>query len=124
MNRKRPFPILSTMIAASLVSMPAARAVTGSWAVDADGSWGIGTNWNGGIIPNAVDDVAQFINDIAAARTVTISGTRTLGTLRIGDANSSVAFTVTAVPTGGAFIFDVSAGQALLDFSSTGGIAT
>ncbi len=48
--------------------------------MDAAGSWGTGTNWTG-IIPGGIDDVANFTNNISAARIITLDGTHPAGTV-------------------------------------------
>ncbi len=111
--------ILAARISALLVSTvaPLHAATAADWNVDAAGSWGVGSNWSLGLVPNGVDDVANLTNNISAARTVTLDGTRVVGTLKIGDSDNSAAFTVSGVPTGGSLTFDVSAGNALMEFS-------
>jgi fibronectin-binding autotransporter adhesin len=120
----RPFPPgftrrhVAIAALATMISVPAVHAITDTWNLDAAGSWGVSANWLGGTIPNGVDDVANFTNNISAARTITLDGTRTVGTLKIGDIDSNAAFTLTAVPSGGAIVFDVTSGPALLEFSN------
>ena len=117
-NRLRLFHRTAKAAAlATMISAPALHAASGTWNLDNNGSWGAGTSWTGGISGN-IDDVAAFMNNISAARTVTLDGSRTIGTLQIGDADSTAAFTPRAVPTGGGITFDVSGGNAPLNFSS------
>jgi autotransporter-associated beta strand protein len=69
-------------------------AATGTWTVDAAGNWtGTPANWQGGVIPNAIGDLAIFRNDISAARTVTLNAPITLGGLSIGDLLGGSVFT-------------------------------
>ena len=98
------------------------HAATSNWILDNTGSWGLATNWSAGV-PNAAGDIVNFTNNITAARTVTLEGSRTMGTLRIGDSDSNFAFTLSGIPNGGALVFDNLGSQALLDFSSGAAIS-
>ena len=81
-----------------------------AWAVDADGAWGSSGNWTGGV-PNQVGAVANFGGVIQAARTVTISGSETVGQITFNNLN---AYTV----TGGTIVLDNGAnGSALISDS-------
>lgn len=69
-------------------AMGATVPVTGTWSADADGNWTDPSNWAGGIVPGiaggthtGVGDIADFLAPINLARTVTLSGTATVGTL-------------------------------------------
>lgn len=91
------------------------NAATGTWILDAAGNWtGTPANWAGGIIPNGIDDIAFFNNNITASRIVTLNAPITLGGLTIGDALGVQAFTFagSAVNT---LTFDVTAGNASLN---------
>lgn len=89
------FPFASA-IAAGLLAAPSASAQNGNWNVDAAGNWGTASNWNPAAVPGTTaGDVIGFTNNISAARTVTISaGSVTMGTLNIGDSNSTHGFTL------------------------------
>lgn len=93
----------ATLAAGLLALSPGlAFAQSGTWNVDAAGNWSLGSNWDPAAVPgNAAGDVVGLTNNITAARTVTIDTTsRTVGTLTIGDANNTHAFTLGA--SGGA----------------------
>lgn len=120
---QKRFILLAQISALLAATTTPALAITADWNVDINESWALGANWAGGIVPNAADDIANFTNNISAARTVTLDGTRTIGTLKIGDLDNTAGFTFTTVPTGGGLVFDVTAGNALLEFSSGGNIA-
>jgi autotransporter-associated beta strand protein len=72
---------------------PGLQAATGVWTVNAAGDWSNAANWQNGIIPNAIGDIAIFRNDIAAARTVSWTAPITVGGMEIGDALGGSAFT-------------------------------
>jgi len=56
------------------------------WTNLAGGTWSATTNWQGNIIATNADGVADFSTlNIAAARTVTINGIKTIGYLVFGD---------------------------------------
>jgi autotransporter-associated beta strand protein len=64
-------------------------------------SWSQPLNWIGGV-PNAAGAVANFFRTNTAARTITLDGSRTIGTLTF---NSPSAFTISA-GSGGSLIFN------------------
>jgi len=84
------------------------------WNVDADGTWNLAANWQPQIVPDAVATGASFLGKITAPRTVTLDGSRTVGslnfdnafkytiaagsggTLNIGDASTAGSVTVTS----------------------------
>ena len=89
-------------------------AATGSWILNGPGNWtGTPANWASGITPNAIDDIAEFRNDITAARTVTLNAPITLGSLRIGDALGGSAFTFAGSPVN-TLTLDVTSGNAFI----------
>ncbi|MGC3968296.1 MAG: hypothetical protein QM775_13265 [Pirellulales bacterium] len=102
--------VYSAVVATLVVGTPAAAA-EGFWNVDAAGNWNAGGNWAGGVIPNGVDDIANFRNDITANRTVTLNTPVTLGGLRLGDALGTSVFTFAGA---GPLTFDVTSGNAFL----------
>lgn len=101
----------TTLLAAAqfLCTVPL-HGATGNWTNNtASGlSWPTATSWAGSIIPNGAGDVANFTNDISAARLISLSGDKTLGTLNIGDpATGFFAFTLNAgAPLNSTLIFD------------------
>ena len=80
-------------------------AMGGMSAYASDGTWNSGTGlwsesakWTGGVADGA-GATAWITNEITAASAITIDGavtSRTLGTLQIGDANATHAFTIDA----------------------------
>lgn len=69
------------------LTISGAAALVSTWTADADGSWGTGSNWNNGI-PNAVGDQANFLSAITQPRTVSLNGSRTVGTIVFSNTNS------------------------------------
>lgn len=57
------------------------------WNVDANGNWSLASNWTGGE-PNAVGAAANFLGAITAARTITVDGPKTVGSLTFNNAAS------------------------------------
>jgi hypothetical protein len=57
------------------------------WLMQA-GSWSTRTNWQTGVVPNAVGASAYLASSITAGRTVTVGGNITLGSLQFDNANS------------------------------------
>lgn len=96
---------------------------TGSFQLNANGNWSALATWNGEV-PNGVDHVAEFVNDITATRTITIDGGMggnvTLGGLRIGDIVGGSAHTI----AGGTITFQVTEGNAFLTRVNKGGSNT
>ncbi len=89
-------------------------AATGSWVLNGAGNWtGTPANWASGIVPNAIDDIAEFRNDITATRIVTLNAPITLGGLRIGDALGASLFTFAGSPVN-TLTLDVSSGNAFI----------
>ena len=99
-----------------------AFAQSGTWNVDAAGNWSLGSNWDPAAVPgNAAGDVVGLTNNITAARTVTIDTTsRTVGTLTIGDANNTHAFTLGASGGAGLTFNNGGSGAALTESGAIG----
>lgn len=104
-----------------LAALPAAAA-TGDWNIDVNTSgWGTPSNWLGGTVPDAVGDTANFLFNISAARTINLDGSRTVGTLNIGDTTAALfGYTLNANGQGGQLIFDATSGNAQLTFTAAG----
>ena len=90
------------------------------WNVDADGNWDTAGNWLGGV-PNAVGAVASLgggggATQISAPRSITLSGSRTVGVLAFDNATAS--FNVTGAS--GALLMDNGAGTASIISVNTG----
>jgi hypothetical protein len=58
-----------------------------TWNADANGNWSLASNWTGGE-PNAVGVAADFLGAITAARTITVDGPKTVGSLTFNNAQS------------------------------------
>ena len=113
----------ATLAAGLLALSPGlAFAQSGTWNVDAAGNWSLGSNWLSGTVPgNAAGDVVGLTNNITAARTVTIDTTsRTVGTLTIGDANNTHAFTLGASGGAGLTFNNGGSGAALNESGAIG----
>jgi autotransporter-associated beta strand protein len=86
---------LYTVIADGVTSAPAtlviaAPAGSGVWTNLLGGSWATGGNWDGGLIAGGTDAAADFGTlNLAANRTVTLDGNRTIGSLITDDLNPS-----------------------------------
>ncbi|MEK0451981.1 MAG: hypothetical protein RL088_4249 [Verrucomicrobiota bacterium] len=109
MISSKPSCILTSSIAALAaltLSQPSrTEAASGNWNVDAAGNWSATANWTPAAVPGtAAGDVVSFINDITAARTVTIDTTsRRVGDLNIGDSTTTL-FGFTIAASGGAVL--------------------
>ena len=113
----------ATLAAGLLALSPGlAFAQSGTWNVDASGDWSLGSNWDPAVVPgNAAGDVVGLTNNITAARTVTIDTTsRTVGTLTIGDANNTHAFTLGASGGAGLTFNNGGSGAALTESGAIG----
>ena len=109
---------------ASMITAPKLTAATGDWNIDNNGAtgWGTAANWLNGTIPNGVDDVANFTFDLTAARTINLDGSRTVGSMTIGDPTSAFGgYSLSANGQGGILTFDTSAGNASLTFTAPQG---
>lgn len=98
---------LATSIAA-LISLSAApqkaNAASGDWTATATtpASWATATNWssNPTVPGSAAGDVININSNIAAAYTINLDGTRTMGSLLVGDSDTTAAFTLAAGTSG------------------------
>ncbi|MGV3660650.1 MAG: autotransporter-associated beta strand repeat-containing protein [Prosthecobacter sp.] len=93
-----------------------AQGVTAFWNVDAAGNWTTPANWLGGVIPDAVGDVANFNFNLTANRTVTLNAPITLGGLVVGDTLGTSIFTFAG---SSALTFDAAAGNAFIEKYNT-----
>lgn len=103
-----------------------AIGATGSWNVDAAGTWTTASSWTGGV-PNGVGDVANFTNNITAARSISLGGNRTIGALNIGDSGTAYfGFTINAgTPGTSQLVFDqTGTANATITVPNAGGVAT
>lgn len=103
--KTKPSPLLFVLLAAgTLLVVPSARALDGTWIGNASGvqNWSTPGNWSGSNIADGIGSIANLTFDITAARSVTIDGTsRTVGILNIGDPSAS-PFAYTLAGSGGA----------------------
>jgi fibronectin-binding autotransporter adhesin len=97
-----------------------AHAADVSWTNPAGGDWAVGANWSTGSMPSA-SDTAVF-DALSGPYTVTVTGTRTVGTIQINSSNltlrlqgnntsSSASLTVAGSFTNNALIELISAGS-------------
>ncbi|MBN8458724.1 MAG: autotransporter-associated beta strand repeat-containing protein [Verrucomicrobia bacterium] len=113
----------SALALIALAISPHTMAATGTWNVNTAGSWTNSANWSGGTIPDAAGDVANLTFNISSSRSVALDGVRTVGSLEIGDPNSTFAgYSVTA-GTGGQLVFDNNGSGATLKYSPAGNTA-
>lgn len=118
--------ILSTGVATLLATFglftghPSLHAATGTWTDPSGGSWADPTNWSGGLIPDGINDTANFnATELSGPSVVSLHGTRIVGTLNLGDLFSE-AYTFTSVGTGGRLILQSSEGTASINITTIG----
>ena len=116
---------LYTVIVGSVTSAPAALVITapagsGVWTNLLGGSWVGNTNWSGGLIAGGTDAAADFSTlNLAANRTVTLDGARTIGSLISDDLNPSVKHSWTlSTGSGGPLTLATSSGTPNLAIKS------
>lgn len=92
---------------------------SGTWINStANSTWGAAANWAGGVVASGTDATADFSTlDIAAARTVSLGGNFTAGTLIFGDAVTPSSNWTLANGTGGpwALMLAVSSGSPVIN---------
>jgi fibronectin-binding autotransporter adhesin len=105
-RRAKPaFAALAGVAFTVALTAGATHAADGFWAVNKDGSWATTTNWVGGVVPQGLGARATFDLDITANRTISVSGTRTVGHLVFRDtALASHPFLL--LPSSGTLILD------------------
>jgi autotransporter-associated beta strand protein len=89
--RKRTVVLIDAVIALAFLmggGTPAARAQSANWntAVTAGGSWGTPSNWQGGI-PSGAGNTAGFLLNFNSGASVTLDGSRTIGTVSSSSGN-------------------------------------
>lgn len=91
-----------------------------TWTVTTTGTkqWNATGNWASGTVPNAAGVSVRVNNDIGGDQTLEFASAYTLGSLYLGDANSTHAFTLT--PSGGSLVFNNSGVIASLSKTSGG----
>jgi autotransporter-associated beta strand protein len=92
-----------------LISVPAGSGV---WTNLSGGSWATANNWSGGLVAGGTDAAADFSTlDLAANRTVTLDGARTVGSLIFDDLDPVAKHNWTLSPgTGGTLTLATSSG--------------
>lgn len=95
--------------------------IPGTWNTNASGAWSVAANWTNGVVPNGIGDTANLTYNITgAAKTVTLDTAVTLGTLALGDADSSTSYTL--AQGAGSLTFDNAGNGTLLNqISSSAG---
>lgn len=122
-----PFRGSRRILASSILSIlagfgaTAAHAASGDWILTSGGGWGTAANWNPAAVPgSAAGDIVNINTNIGAAAAITLDANRTLGTLLLGDSDTTHAFSL----TGNTLILDQTAtGTALVRFGTPGGTA-
>lgn len=79
----------SLSFALSVLLTPLAIATDGTWSATAGGNWSDPLNWNSGAIADGSAATASFTSDIAAATTVTLDSSRSIGSLVFSDAGAA-----------------------------------
>ena len=75
----------------------------GVWTIDASGSWSDTNNWSSGAVGSGAGFTADFSTiDITADRTVTLDASRSIGTLKFGDASGTQSWIL--APNGGSVL--------------------
>ena len=125
MITRKPTRILTSSIAViaavAIIAPSSADAASGAWNLTTGGAWGTAANWSPAAVPgSAVGDVVTIGTNITAAATISVDAARTFGSLILGDADSSHAFTL-SVGTAGAITLDnTGTTTALVQFGATG----
>ena len=91
-----------------------------TWTTTTTGTkqWNTTGNWASATVPNAAGVSARVNNDISGNQTIELASASTLGSLYLGDANSTHAFTFTS--SGGSLVFNNSGTAARLSKTSGG----
>jgi autotransporter-associated beta strand protein len=120
--------IWGASVVAAITLFVADIAAAETWNLPAGGSWNTAANWNPATIPNAIDASAIF-NGAATgsnpaqtgSRTVTLDGTKTVGSILFNNDLSNFTNTV-STGTGGPLVFDAAgAGPAAINVPAAGG---
>jgi autotransporter-associated beta strand protein len=138
------------ILSAARLTLPLARAIaglalaafplnslhaqtTGNWSyngtVAASNNWNTTGSWTGltgGLVPNAIGATANFTFNITAARTITLNGDKTVGTLTFDDPTSTFgAYTLGAgTPTTSRLILDAASGSAAINTQTAANTVT
>ena len=81
----------------ALVTIPVTvLSVSGVWTANADATWGEANRWSGNLVASGAGQTADFSTlNISANRVVTLDSSRSIGTLKFGDASGTQAWTIT-----------------------------
>jgi len=111
----------ASLLQASLLLTSACAAAAAMWTnqmVVSPQNWNVNSNWTApAIFPNTNGAVALLSNDIPGDQTICLNVAITNGTLIIGAANGSSAFTLTG--NGGSLIFENGGNPAILTETAT-----
>ncbi len=91
-----------------------------TWTATTSGTqqWSSTGNWASATVPNAASVNVRVNNDIGGDQTIQLASAYTVGSLYLGDANSTHAFAIT--PSGGSLVFNNSGLTASLSKTSGG----
>jgi autotransporter-associated beta strand protein len=92
--------------------------VTWTAATAGTKQWNTAGNWAPALVPNAAGTTVRINNDITGAQTIQLAAATTLGSLYLGDPNSTHTFTLAS--SGGSMLFNNSGNSAILS-KTTGG---
>ncbi len=81
-----------TVLAALVLAVSSANAVTTTWNVDAAGDWGTAGNWTPGI--PATGDNVVLGNAVTTARALTVSANYSLGKITVSNTNAGSLYTI------------------------------
>jgi uncharacterized repeat protein (TIGR02543 family) len=91
---------------------------TSTWNLAGGGGWGTAGNWSPSGVPGGIDAVVNLTNNITSNASINLNGSRTVGTLNIGDANGTHVFNINS-SSGNILTFEVSSGSAALNLTSS-----
>jgi uncharacterized repeat protein (TIGR02543 family) len=94
-----------------------------TWNLASGGGWGTAGNWNPSGVPGGINSVVNFTNNITGSASINLNGSRTVGTINIGDLNGTHNFNINS-SSGNILTFEVSSGSAALNLTSTHSLAT
>lgn len=111
----------SAMAALAWTGTSELLATDATWTSNSSGTWSTATRWSSNpTVPGGAGSTIGLTFDITLGRTITIDTTsRTVGTLNIGDANTSSFYTL-AASGGASLIMDNNAAGAQINHTSTG----
>lgn len=97
-----------------------ASAQNGTWTNPAGGSWPVAGNWLGNVVADGSGSIANFGTlDLAADATVTLDGSRSIGSLIFNDTTPSNAWTLApGIPANGVLTL-AAGGQPSINVSNT-----